>query len=154
MKREDITNIFPEATPEQINSLMSIHGNDINQTKGNFDALKEQLQTANEQLTALQAGADEAKETAQRLSETQAELDALKGANAIRDIREKVSTETGVPISLLTADTEEGCTQQAEAIKAFAKPTAYPKVTDGGEVGNISKKTTRQQFADWFNSNT
>lgn len=82
------------------------------------------------------------------------ELDAIKSANALRDIRSKVATETGVPINLLTADTEEACRTQAEAILGFAKPTGYPNVRDGGEVTKVGKATTRQQFSEWFNSQT
>lgn len=79
----------------------------------------------------------------------QTELDALKNANALRDIRSKVAEETGVPMNLLTADTEEACRTQAEAILGFAKPTGYPNVRDGGEVTNVGKPSTRQQFANW-----
>lgn len=79
----------------------------------------------------------------------QTELDAIKSANAIREIRSKVAEETGVPANLLTADTEESCKEQAEAILGFAKPNTYPNVRDGGEVMKVGKPTTRQQFADW-----
>ena len=57
-------------------------------------------------------------------------------ANAIRDIRGKVSEEKGVPANLLTASTEEECKKQADAILVFAgkDPNGrYPNVRDGGE---------------------
>ena len=39
------------------------------------------------------------------------------------------------------------------AIKEFAKPSAYPALYDGGEPGGRAPKTsTREQFAEWFNS--
>lgn len=81
----------------------------------------------------------------------QTELDALKNANALRDIRSKVAEETGVPVSLLTGETAEACREQAEAILGFAKPSTYPAVRDGGEVTNVGKPSTRQQFANWAN---
>ena len=81
----------------------------------------------------------------------QAEIDGMKAAEALRLMREKVSQETGIPANLLTGATEEECKAQAEAINAFAKPKSYPTVRDGGEVINVGKKTTRQQFADWAN---
>ena len=68
-------------------------------------------------------------------------------------MREKVAKETGIPSSLLTEETEEACTAQANAIKAFARPT-YPTIRDGGEVINVGKPSTKQQFADWFNTAT
>lgn len=81
----------------------------------------------------------------------QAELDGMKAAEALRLMREKVSQETGIPANLLTGATEDECKAQAEAINEFAKPKTYPAVRDGGEVINVGKKTTRQQFADWAN---
>lgn len=98
----------------------------------------------------LKAQAAEAATNGEQVKSLQAELDGMKAAEALRTMREKVSKETGIPSSLLTEETEEACTAQAEAIKAFAKPT-YPTVRDGGEVVNIGKPTTKQQFADWFN---
>ena len=67
--------------------------------------------------------------------------------------RERVSRDTGVPASLLTAETEEACKSQAEAIKAFAKPAGYPQVRDGGEVHGSGPSSTRDKFADWMKDN-
>ena len=50
-------------------------------------------------------------------------------------MRQKVSAATGVPAELLSGDTEETCTAQANAILKFAKPSGYPAVKDGGEHG-------------------
>ena len=82
----------------------------------------------------------------------QAELESLKAANSVRDVRDNISKETGVPASLLTASTEEDCKAQAEAIKAYAAP-AYPEVKDGGEVKHTGTGSTREKFRDWFESN-
>lgn len=79
------------------------------------------------------------------------ELDGLRNEITTRSIREKVSNDTGVPMTLLTETTEEGCRAQAEAIKAYAKPP-YPRVQDGGELPGQPKPTTAQQFSDWFNN--
>lgn len=81
----------------------------------------------------------------------QAEIDSMKAAEALRIMREQISQETGVPAHLLTGATEDDCKAQAEAILNYAKPKGYPAVRDGGEVTNVGKKTTRQQFADWAN---
>lgn len=97
------------------------------------EASKSELQKANEKAAALQK-----------------ELDGLKKAEAVRNIREKISKETGVPSTLLTGDTEESCKAQAEAIKAYAKPAGYPSVPDGGEPQGQRTHSTAQQFADWF----
>ena len=102
---------------------------------------------------ALKAKAGEAAATAERANALQTELDGMKAAEALRVMREKVAKETGIPSSLLTEETEEACTAQANAIKAFARPT-YPTIRDGGEVINVGKPSTKQQFADWFNTAT
>lgn len=87
----------------------------------------------------------------ERGDKLQTELDAIKNANAIRDIRSKVAEETGVPASLITAETEEDCKNQARAILDFSKPGSYPNVRDGGEVQNKGKPSTKQQFEEWLN---
>lgn len=153
MKREDITGLFPEATQEQINQLMSINGSDINKAKQGLTDLQGQYQEAQANIKALQEQIDANKDRLGQFDAMQTELNTLKQANAIRDIREKVSKSTGVPMDLLTGDTEEACKSQAEGIKAFAQPKTYPSLYDGGEPGgNSPKQSTREQFAEWFNS--
>lgn len=88
-----------------------------------------------------------------RAAELQTALDAMKHAEEVRIMREKVAGETGVPASLLTETDENACRQQAEKIMEFAAPKGYPTVKDGGEIHNMVKPTTKQQFADWVNTN-
>ncbi|MBQ0142183.1 MAG: hypothetical protein KBT06_05200 [Prevotellaceae bacterium] len=101
------------------------------------EANKSELQKANEKAAALQK-----------------QLDDMTKATELSNLRNKVSTDTGVPVALLTADTEDECKAQAEAILAFAstqKPS-YPSVKDGGEVHNIStNKSNGQLFGEWLN---
>ena len=96
-------------------------------------------------------GREELKAALEERNSLQAEIDGMKAAEAVRRMRETISEETGVPMNLLTGDTEEDCKAQAVAILEYAKPKGYPAVRDGGEVVNIGKKTTRQQFAEWAN---
>ena len=84
-----------------------------------------------------------------RADKLEAELNSIKKAGQIREIRDKVAQETGVPSNLLTAETEEECTKQAESIKAFAQPNSYPNVRDGGEPQNINKGTALNDFKSW-----
>lgn len=103
-----------------------------------YDEIEEQSKTALQRET----------ERADALAK---ELDDLKRASEVRSLRAKVAEETGVPYSLLTADTEEECEEQAKAILSFAKPNAYPNVPDGGEPHHSpGKKTTRDQFAEFM----
>lgn len=96
-----------------------------------------------------EANKTELQKAIERGDALQVELDKLKGANAVRDLRIKVAEETGVPAHLLTGKTEEECREQAQAIVEYAKPSSYPAIRDGGEVRNNGKATTRQQFAEW-----
>ena len=85
----------------------------------------------------------------EKAAKLQEQLDTLTRANTLRELRSKVAAATGVPAELLSGDTEESCTAQAQAILKFAQP-GYPSVRDGGEVRNKPTGSTRQQFADWF----
>lgn len=79
---------------------------------------------------------DDLKAKASQYDTTKAQLDALNSANARRDMIARVAAATGCPAELLTGDTEEACTAQAQAITAFAKsqqPAGYPNVKDGGD---------------------
>ena len=150
MKRTDITTIWPEATDEQIKTIMDLNGADINKAKAEADGLRQQISALSTELEGLKNKPDG---SAAQLAAVQQELDALKAANVLRDLRAKVSKDTGVPAELLTAETEEACKQQAEAIKAYAKPGGYPKVPDGGEAHPSGASATRDKFADWMNEN-
>lgn len=115
-----------------------------------FEALKEKAAKFDE---AEQAQKSELQKATERAEALQKELDNLKHADSVREIRNKVATETGVPASLLNADDEEGCKVQAQAILEFAKPQGYPVVKDSGEVRKTSGGATRDKFKDWYESN-
>lgn len=151
MKRDDITALFPDATAEQIDKLMAINGNDINKAKGDLEAVKTQLATAQGEIETLKnsgVNTDELTAAKERADALQAQIDGMKQTEAVRLVREKVAKEKKVPVELLTGATEEECASMADSILAFAKPT-YPRVKDGGEVAPNTKRTTSDQFAEW-----
>lgn len=152
MKRTDITDLFPDATKEQIDRLMDINGADINKVNSDMEALRIQLASAQNQIETLkqQPTAPADLELQKQLKSVTDELEGLKRSNSIRDIRDKISKETGVPASLLTGETEEACKTQAEAIRDFAKPSGYPSIRDGGEVHTQGATATRDKFAEWL----
>lgn len=111
-----------------------------------YDALKEKA----DKFDAMEeANKSELQKAIERGDALQAQIDNMKAAEAMRVMRETVATETGVPASLLTGETEDDCREQAKSILDFAKPTAYPSLRDGGEVTHIGKPTTKQQFEEW-----
>ena len=83
-------------------------------------------------------------------ADLEAELNGVRAAEKLRVLREAIAGETGVPASLLTGETEDDCKAQAEAILAFARPSAYPTVPDGGEIHMPAGSSTRDQFSDWL----
>lgn len=96
-----------------------------------------------------EANKSELQKATERAAALEKELNGLKKAEEVRIIRENVAKETGIPAHLLTGSTEEECKAQAAAIADYAKPSPYPAIKDAGEVNNVGKATTRQQFADW-----
>lgn len=150
MKRTDITEIFPDATTEQLDKIMSLNGADINGLKTQLATVTSNLNAAKLQLAAAPSGtADELEKTKADLAKLQKQLDDMTAAEAVRQIREKVAGEQKVPAALLTGETEEACAAQAKAILDFAKSTGYPAVQDGGEPVKTGALKTRDQFADW-----
>lgn len=145
MKRTDITDLWPEAPKEAIDKLMAINGADVNASKAEIEDLKQQLAAA--------ANSDELQKTQQQAAQLQQELDTMKAAETIRLTREKVAGEKKVPAHLLTGETEEACAKQADEILAFAQPSGYPQIRDGGDPRNPPAPTTRQKFADWAKDN-
>lgn len=114
-----------------------------------FEAYKEKAEKYD---AAEEAQKSELQKATEKVEALQRELDGLKQADAVRQIREEVSKEAGIPINLLTADTKEACEAQAKEILAFAKPTGYPVVKDSGEVRNTGGSKARDQFANWLNN--
>ena len=100
-------------------------------------------------MQAAKAGADELTKEHERAEALQKQLDERNAADAIREMKDKVSQETGVPANLLTAEDEDACRQQAASIKEYATPK-YPTVQDGGDPHPPTQKATREQFAEWL----
>ena len=161
MKRTDITELFPDATDEQIKKLMDLNGSDVNDAKKGGEDVKKQLADA---LAALDAAkqasegapsADELTKAKEQTAALEKELTAMKLQNQLRELRETVAKEKGVPASLLTGETEEACKAQADGILEFSKSqTGYQQMHDGGEAGGASHTgSTREQFAAWAKDN-
>lgn len=102
---------------------------------------------------AEEAQKSELQKATERADALQKQLDSMLSADKLRQIRDKVAQETGVPASLLSGETEEACTEQAKAILSFAQPQKYPSVKDGGEVRPTGSGSTSEQFANWFSEN-
>lgn len=112
-----------------------------------LDELKRSQMSDRERIEA------EAESERKRADEAEAELEALKAeAQRAKDAAE-VSEATGVPVSILTADTStrEGIEALAAAVAALvgSKPSAPVFKADGTRAG-APKRTPQDQFAEFF----
>ncbi len=135
-------------TQAEVNTIITDRLNRERAKYADYDALKTKAQQFD---AAQEAGKTELQKANERAASLQAQVDSLTKANTLRELRVKISAETGVPSDLLTGDTEEACKAQATAILKFAKPSGYPVVRDGGEPAKKPSSSTRDQFAEWFN---
>ena len=134
-------------TQEEVNSIIAERLGRDRQKYADYDSLKQKA----EEFDKLQeANKSELQKATERADALEKQLADIKKANEVRDIRLKVSNETGVPLELLTAETEDECRSMAEKINAFAMPKGYPKVTDGGEVSRTPKRSSAEQFAEFM----
>ena len=96
-----------------------------------YDELKEKASKLDQIEEQNKSELQKAQERADELARV---IEARDKADNLRKIRESVSTETGVPVSLLTGETEEDCKAQADAINAYSKSVPkHPNLPDGGE---------------------
>ena len=146
---EENTNVTtPEEktfTQEELNAIVADR---LSREKAKYEGFDELKAKAEKYDELEEANKSELQKASERVASLEAELESVRKNEEIRAIRDKVATETGVPANLLTADTEEACTEQANAIKEYATPT-YPNVRDAGELTGTSKVDTRTQFAQW-----
>lgn len=133
-------------TQEELNSIVNDRLKRERAKYEDYEELKQKASKFDELEEANKTELQKANDTVEALKK---ELTALKSANSIREIREKVSAATGIPANLLTGETEDDCLEQAKNIMEYAKPSSYPVVKDGGELQNISKPNTRDQFNEW-----
>ena len=136
-------------TQDELNAIV---GDRVKREKEKYAGYEELKEKAAKLDQIEEASKSEIQKMTEKADKLEAELLQMKKADGIREMRAKVSQETGIPANLLTAETEEECKEQADAIKAFAKPTGYPSVRDAGEVANAGGRTTAQEFAEWFNN--
>lgn len=138
-------------TQDELNAIVNDRLGREKAKYSDYEAMKEKAAKYDELEEAKKSELQKANETVTALKD---ELNEIKKQNEIRDIRTEVAKNMNIPAELLTADTKEACEAQAQAIQAFASTQAgYPQLKDGGEVQKLSDVSTRQQFADWLNSN-
>lgn len=137
--QEEVNGIVNDRLARERKKYEGIDLETLKSKAAKFDEMEEsnksELEKANERANALQA-----------------KLDSIQKEKELSEMRSKVAEEIGVPANLLNGASEDECREQAEAIKAFAVPSGYPSVKDGGEPQIMSKKSVRDEFASWANA--
>ena len=162
-KAEDLTmaeTVNQEQTPAEPEKtftqaeLNAIVADRLSRERGkyaDYDQLKEKAAQFD---AAQEAGKSELQKAQELAAQYKSQLEELTKATAARDARDKVASESGVPASLLTGETDEACKAQAEAILKFKGAVSpYPDTHDSGEHHPPAGGTTRDQFKDWYESN-
>lgn len=156
VNQEQNTATQPETEPktftqDEVNAIVADRLNRERSKYADYENLKVKAQKYDE---AEEASKTELQKATERADALQKQVDALVSANSIREVREKVAKETGVPADLLMGEDEETCKAQAQGILSFSQPQKYPNVKDAGEVTKkLIKAEPREQFAQWFNDN-
>ena len=133
-------------TQEEVNSFLAKDRKQMEERYSDYDELKEKAARLDQIEEDAKSELQKAQEKAEKL---QAELSAMKHTEEIRSIRDKVAQSTGVPAALLSGETEEACTEQANAILSFKSEVPYPTIKDGGEVQLNTKVDARTAFKEW-----
>lgn len=138
-------------TQDEVNQMIGERLGRERAKYADYEELKEKATKFDE---AEEASKSELQKATERADALQKKLDDLTTQAKVRDIRDKVAKETGVPANLLTADTEEACKLIAQNILEFKHNSSVaPVIKDGGEVLTSSKRTTREEFAEFLKNN-
>lgn len=136
-------------TQDELNAIVGKRLAEEKNKYADYDVLKAKAEKFDE---AEEASKSELQKATERANALETELNGLKKAEEVRLMREKVANETGIPSNLLTGSSEEECKAQAEAIKAYATPSGYPKVKDGGEMPKPTSGNAKADFAEYMSS--
>lgn len=112
----------------------------------NYDTLKAKFD-------ALSKSSDDA---ASKLAAAQKTIADMEAQNKLNALRQKVSKDTGVPVELLTGNTEESLRSQAKGISDYAHKVSTPKLPEvfsDGKIPKGSAATGWQQVAQFVARN-
>lgn len=138
-------------TQAEVNSFLKREEEKIKAKYADYADLQAKASKLDELEEANKSALEKANEKAAKL---QAELDGIKKAAELREMREKIATDNNIPVELLTGATEDECKAQVETIKALLDARGIPSaVRDGGEVVHTGKLSTRTQFAQFAKEN-
>lgn len=133
-------------TQEEVNKIVADRIKREREKYSDYETLKGKADKFDEIKSANKSELDKVRE---RNTTLETELATLRKNEEIRLLKETIASECGVPLNVLSGEDEESLRAQATAIKDLIKGNAYPSIKDGGESVPPTKKSTRDQFAEW-----
>lgn len=134
-------------TQEEVNAWLAKDRKKTAEKYADYDALKEKATKFDE---IEEKNKSELEKANEKVKSLQAEIDGMKKAQELSDMRTKVAKENNVPIELLTGTTEDECKVQADKVKELMSASGVPvTVSDGGEVVRPGKLDPAKAFEQW-----
>lgn len=133
-------------TQDDVNAIVADRLKREREKYADYDTLKDKASKYDQ---SVESNKSELQKATEAIAELKNQLSNYTKAESIRKIREKVSSETKVPVSLLTGEDEEKCKEQAEAILAFAKPKEYPGTKPNSAHHKETGKDTDESVRDF-----
>ena len=133
-------------TQDELNAIVSDRLKREREKYADYESLKDKATKFDELEEASKTELEKAKEKATAL---EAELNGMRKAESVRQLRESVASEIGVPVNLLSGEDEDSLRTQALAIKEYASGNAYPQIKDGGEVDTQTPSSPRNDFVNF-----
>lgn len=150
--RQETTNTTVDKTFTQA-ELNAIVADRLSREREKYTGFEEFKAKAAKYDAAEEAAKSDLQKAQEQAEQYKAQAEAFQREIATRDARAKVAAETGVPVTLLTGDTEDACKKQAESLLAWhGEKPKYPTLNDAGETAKVSGGKTRDQFKDWFDN--
>lgn len=150
VNQENQANETKTFTQAELNQIVQDR---VNRERAKYEGFEDFKAKAKKYDEQEEANKTELQKAQERATELEAKLKKKEHEESVREMKKKVAEELKVPADLLTGETEEACKAQAEAIMSFAKSQGYPTVQDGGETTVTHKKSTRDAFKEWADSN-
>ncbi|MGQ4548295.1 hypothetical protein ACUH96_00895 [Dermabacteraceae bacterium P13077] len=111
-------------TQEQVNAFVADAKRKTQDKFSDYDDLKTQVTDLSQQLSSFTQERDS-------LTKRVEEAEAVAKTAEVARIRATVAASMGVPLNLLTADTEDDCRAQASALLEFAAQKTTPAPSSG-----------------------